>query len=938
MRFICCFILLLVRLSSFAQIVPTPVSITKGKGNFVFGPKTVIHAGMADTCQLEVFTRYLRKSRKFNNPVLIGGAAKGRPGQPVVYLDSKGGESLPPEGYRLSITPDSIVVTGKDAGLFYGIQSLIQLFPPGTTASVLLPSLTVEDSPRFHYRGFMLDVSRHFFTVNEIKELLDWMAFYKLNRFHWHLTDDQGWRLEIKSYPKLTQVGAFRVPRIEFGGNTLPPGPGEAATDGGYYTQEQVKEIIRYATRRFIEIVPEVDVPGHSMAAIAAYPELSVTRDTAAKVNPGSSLATWFPQGGFKMHFDNTLNPADGKVYRFLDAVMGEVAALFPGKYIHIGGDECYKGYWEKDTAVQTFMQQHRISNATLLQAYFISRLDGIIRSKGKKLVGWDEICQGDSVGNETVMNRFGEKAAISQTRQGRDLILASHEGTSGLYFDYTQSTSDMEPSHHGGGAAPLWQSFLFDPEYHSLSKENTAHILGVEACLWTEYVSSIPKLYYMAFPRMLGVAETGWTQQSQKSYPSFVRDALPSHLERFDRAGMNYRVPPATDYIDTTIAAADYTFVANIPFAGAKVYFTLDNSFPSEQGIAYTGPTLLRVPAGKKITLKTIVITPAGRRSVVTRAVIGKEAAPPLMATTNQASKKIEIYDPAVEDWNGPGAMRYSWYPNASNGFTDSANGWGLPSDVRLRNNSYLGVQELLVTDSYGLCAVIPFPALTGKTWAINLGSRVNPHAIELLPDGNVAIAASDGNFVRIYTSSQGAGSVSYVSFRLLAAHAVLWDPAYNVLWVTGQDSTLKHILTALQITGTPAAPVLTEATAYRTILPTPWGHDVQPYAGDINRLWVSTNEGLYIYDKKRKTFRDAPHDLGALKAVKSISNLPSGMIALTRPDVVKSPLPYDACRLNAWSSSFVDLYSAEGLYKSAKHRTGAAWYKGRFLDPNYQ
>ncbi|HTI09615.1 MAG TPA: DUF6528 family protein [Puia sp.] len=970
MRWIPCLVLLLFRLTCPAQIAPTPNSITMGKGRFVFGPKTLIRAETADARLVGVFTQYLRRTWKFDNPLLTGGTGAGGRGidgvgmsrfgkggvrtdglipgrrkQAVIYLGSRGSVDLPAEGYRLSITPDSIILTGKGAGLFYGIQSLIQLFPNETGAVALLPCLTIEDRPRYPYRGFMLDVSRHFFTIDEVKELLDWMAFYKLNRFHWHLTDDEGWRLEIKSYPKLTQVGAWRVPRIEFGGNTLPPQAGEKATNGGYYTQEQVKEIVRYAADRYIEVIPEVDVPGHCLAAIASYPELSVTRDTATRVSPGSPIATWFPQGGFKMHFDNALNPTDERVYRFLDKVIGEAAALFPGKYIHIGGDECYKGYWENDTAVQAFMQQRGIKNAVLLQAYFISRLDEIIRSKGKKMIGWDEICQGDSLGKETVMNRFGEKAAIGQTKQGRDLILASHEGSSGLYFDYTQSTSDMEPSHHGGNVTPLWHSFLYDPEYPSLTEEDKKHILGVEACLWTEHIASASKLYYMTFPRLLGVAETGWTLPSNKSYPFFANHVLPVHLERFDKAGVNYRVPPATDYIDTVLETATYTFTANIPFPGAKVYFTLDNTFPSEAGDVYTGPTLIRVPAGKKITLRTIVITPSGRRSVVTRALIGESrtrnstaTTGGLVVTTNQASKKIEIYDAAVPDWNAPEALKQAWYPNAANGFADAANGWGLPSDVRLRNSPFFGGQQMLVTDSYGFCAIIPYPALTGKRWAINLGRGINPHAIELLPDGNVAIAASDGNFVRVYTSSQGVQSVHYVSFRLLAAHAVLWDPAYQVLWVTGQDTTSTHILTALKIGGTAAAPIITEETAYRAVLPSPWGHDVQPYAGDVHKLWVSTNAGVYIYDKTRKAFQPAPHPIGTLSAVKGISNLPSGMMALTRPDAAKKPLPSEPCRLNAWSTSYVEFYTAEGVYESSRHRNGAAFYKGRYWVPDYQ
>ena len=969
MRFISCFILVLARMVCFGQmampivsrpiastpmvptpIVPTPASVRMGSGHFVFGPKTVVEIDAADGRVARVFTAYLQRTWKFNNPVVSGaagaaglrdggGAAAGRGRQPVVYLGSRGAESLPPEGYRLVITADSIVVTGKGAGLFYGIESLIQLFPSDAGTPVLLPCVTIEDRPRFRYRGFMLDVSRHFFTVAQIEEVLDWMAFYKLNRFHWHLTDDEGWRLEIKSYPKLTQVGAWRVPRIEFGGNTLAPQPGEKATDGGFYTQEQVKEIVCYAADRFIEVIPEVDVPGHSLAAVASYPELSVTRDTAAKVNPGCSLATWFPQGGFRMHVDNTLNPTDERVYGFLDKVLGEVAALFPGKYIHIGGDECYKGYWEKDKAVQAFMRRHVIGNATMLQAYFITRLNGIIRSKGKEMIGWDEICQGDSLGKETVMNRFGEKAAIGQTRQGRDLILASHEGNSGLYFDFSQSTSDMEPSHHGSNAAPLWHSFLYDPEYASLSAEEKGHVQGVEACLWTEHVASMAKLDYMTFPRLLGVAETGWSLQANKCYSVFAKEVLPGHLERFDKAGVNYRVPPATDYIDTTIyieknpGTADYTFTATIPVPGAQVYFTLDNSFPTETGNRYSGPTLIRVPAGKRIILKAIVIAPSGKRSVVTRTVIDNDL---LVVTTNQASKMIEIYDPAVTDWNSPTAIKYAWGPNAANGFVDSVRGWGLPSDARLRNSSVFGGQQLLVTDSYGFCAVVPYPALTGKTWSIDLGRGVNPHAIELLPDGNVAIAASDGNFVRVYTSSQGAESARYASFRLLAAHAVLWDPTYHVLWVTGQDTSLAHILTALKITGTAAAPVLTEVTGYRSVLPSPWGHDVQPYGGDVNKLWVSTNAGLYIYDKTTRTFRTAP--MGAMGGVKGISNLASGMVALTRPDATKSPMPAERCTLNAWSTSDVDFYSADGTFLLSAHRKGAAFYKARFWIADYQ
>ena len=600
-------------------IVPTPASVKVGKGGFVLNAKTIIRADAAEYNTTGFFTRYLLNTWKFKANV-IAGPAKAGAKQPVVYITNKGSEELHAEGYRLSITPDSIMLIGKGAGLFYGIQTLLQLFPVDVRETAVLPCLVIEDQPRFGYRGLMLDVSRHFFSIEQIKDLLDLMAFYKLNRFHWHLTDDQGWRLEIKSCPKLTQVGAWRVPRIEFGGNTLPPQAGEKATDGGFYTQQQVKDIIRYAADRHIEVLPEIDVPGHSMAATAAYPELCVTRDTAIKVNPGSSFAKWFSHGGFEMYVDNTLNPADERVYSFLDKVFSEVAALFPCKYIHIGGDECYKGFWEKDTGVQAFMKKKNINNTIGLQGYFISRLNDIIRSKGKKLIGWDEIFQDSMSNHVAIMNRFGEKGATVQTSKGLDIVLAP--GGSGFYFDYAQSTSDMEPSSHGGNA-PLRKSFMFDPEYESLSAEDKKHILGVEACIWTEHIFSTSKLFYMALPRLLGLAETAWSLQPNKSYQQFSDSVLPVHLQRFDKTGINYRVPTATDYIDTTIIASSYTFTARMPFAGAKVYFSLNNKLPSDADHLYTGPVIIRVPGGKKMVIKAIVITPSGRRSVVSRTVI---------------------------------------------------------------------------------------------------------------------------------------------------------------------------------------------------------------------------------------------------------------------------------------------------------------------------
>jgi len=602
-------------------LIPIPRSVKMDTGHFIFDSNTLIRTAVQENHAVTYFTDQLFRNWQFKNKVVT---TPGR--QPELLITTSGAAELPEEGYRLSVTPERIILTGINAGLFYGMQTLLQLFSAPTKGVATIPCLTIEDAPRFGYRGLMLDVSRHFFTVQQIKDLLDLMAYYKLNRFHWHLTDDQGWRLEIKSCPELTQVGAWRVPRIEFSGNTLPPQPGERATDGGFYTQEQVKEVIRYAAERHIEILPEIDVPGHSMAAIAAYPWLCVTHNADTKVNPGSPFAKWFPNGGFEMYADNSLNPTDERVYQFLDKVLGEVAALFPYPYIHIGGDECYKGYWEKAPAVQQFMKEHHIHDAHELQGYFISRVNKIILSKHKKLIAWDEVAAGNAKDSITIMSRFGEKAAIEQIKKGLNIVLAP--GNNGLYFDYAQSSSDQEPSSHGGDA-PAWKAYQYNPDYPALSAAAHKHIMGVEGCTWTESIPDISKLQYMLLPRMLALAETGWAAQTNKDYQRFASTVLPIHLGRFDKAGMNYRVPAVFNYTDTTIVTNTFRFEVAPPVPGARIFYTLNNRPPGDYDHEYTEPVTIPIPKGKSIPLKTIVITPAGHRSIITRTVLENKDQP---------------------------------------------------------------------------------------------------------------------------------------------------------------------------------------------------------------------------------------------------------------------------------------------------------------------
>jgi hexosaminidase len=321
-------------------------------------------------------------------------------------------------------------------GYFNALQTLKQLLPVNPSNNrIALPFLSIEDYPRFGWRGLMLDVSRHFFSVEDVKRYINQMVQYKFNVFHWHLTDDEGWRIEIKSLPKLTSVGAWRVDRIgSFGEGRVFPKPGEKATYGGFYTHEQIKDVIAYAKERNVTVVPEIDMPGHCMAVLAAYPELSVNK-TPKFVNPGSKFSEWYGDGTFKMLIENTLDPTNEKVYEFAEKVMTEVASLFPGEYIHMGGDECYKGYWEESKDVQAFMKKNKIKDVHELQSYFVKRIEKIVKAKGKKLIGWDEILEGELPSDATVMSWRGMKGGIEAAHKGHKVVMSP---TTFAYLDYT--------------------------------------------------------------------------------------------------------------------------------------------------------------------------------------------------------------------------------------------------------------------------------------------------------------------------------------------------------------------------------------------------------------------------------------------------------------------------------------------------------------------
>lgn len=535
------------------------------------------------------------------------------------------------EGYYLSVKPASITIrANRPAGLFYGIQTLVQLFPPAIESKVpkqqqwQAPCVEITDYPRFGWRGLMFDVSRHFFTKDEVKEFIDEMVSYKFNLLHWHLTDDEGWRIEIKSLPKLTEKGAWNVQKTGYFGQFSAPLPNEPRTYGGFYTQEDIKEIVQYAKERFVDILPEVDVPGHSLAAVASYPELSCTPGADKyQVRSGEAIMDWSHGAPPIAKFDNTLCPANEKVYDFLDKVMTEIAALFPFEYIHVGGDECPKNFWEKSTAIKALMQKEGLKNMEEVQSYFEKRLEKIVESKGKKFMGWDEILEGGLAPNAAVMSWRGEKGGIEAAKLKHEVVMSP---TTYCYLDYMQGDAIIEPRVYS--TLRLNKAYQFDPVPVGADPK---YIKGGQGNLWTEQVYNMRHLQYMIWPRALATAECVWTPKENKNWDNFVT-RVEAQFKRFDLAEIKY-APSMYEPIFTP--SKDRNGVLSITMStevqGLDIYYSFDNSFPDRFYPKYT--TTLIAPTDA-VMLKVITYRgkdPIGRMismpvSELKRRVDGKE------------------------------------------------------------------------------------------------------------------------------------------------------------------------------------------------------------------------------------------------------------------------------------------------------------------------
>lgn len=450
-------------------------------------------------------------------------------GRKFISLIIRHDERLNQEGYSLDISGDEInIVANSPNGIFYGVQTLYQILDNGESSinGITIPNITIIDEPRFKWRGMHLDVGRHFFDVNFIKRYIDLIALHKMNVFHWHLTEDQGWRVQIDAYPKLTEISAYRDESL-IGHYSDKPRKWDGIKYGGYYTKEEMKEVVAYAKERYVTVVPEIEMPGHSRAALAAYPELSCTG------GPHSVATLW---GVHKEVF------CAGKesTFEFLETVLTEVAAIFPSPYIHIGGDECPKDRWKEHDLDQKRIQVEGLKDEHELQSYFIKRIQGILDRLGKKLIGWDEILEGGLAPGAIVQSWRGMDGGIAAANANHEVIMSP---TSHTYFDYYQSAQKNDEPLAIGGFLPLEKVYEFDPIPHGIIPEKKHLILGGQGNVWTEYISTPEKVEYMAMPRMSAMAEVLWSQATDRDYDSFIA-RMERHYKRLDRMNINYRKP----------------------------------------------------------------------------------------------------------------------------------------------------------------------------------------------------------------------------------------------------------------------------------------------------------------------------------------------------------------------------------------------------------
>lgn len=572
-------------------IIPLPSTYELKPGTFYITGQSSIGIDKSDpemTALANYFNEEISDATGFSLPVNNSG---------TIIFQLGEHKELGEEGYQLSISSDQLILSAyKHHGIFNGIQSVLQLLPPEIKSKTVQADATwsincieVTDKPQFAWRGLMLDVSRHFFTKQEVKKFIDQMAEYKYNVFHWHLTDDQGWRLEVKSLPGLTAIGAWRAPRVGNWWEREPQLPTDSLSYGGYYTTEDIREIVEYAQQRYVTIVPEIDIPGHSMAALSAHPEISCTGGPF-HVNVGNTFYT---------KIENSLCAGNEQTFEVLDSVFAEVARLFPSPYIHIGGDECYKGFWEKCSKCKMRMQKEHLKNLEELQSYFVKRVAAMVQKRGKQVIGWDEILEGGLAPETIVMSWRGMKGGIEAAKQGHSVIMTP---TDHCYLDFYQGDPTVEPNTYSMLRLQDCYKYQLIPD-----SVDASLIMGGQGNLWTESVPHYRQVEYMIWPRALAISETLWTDARLRNWKFFV-NRVEQQFERFDRSGVNY----ARSIYDPIIyphwdKERQLKIAMKTEIEGLSLFYTFDNTIPDIYSNMYTdtlsipkNASMLRVAAYK--------------------------------------------------------------------------------------------------------------------------------------------------------------------------------------------------------------------------------------------------------------------------------------------------------------------------------------------------
>lgn len=584
-------VLMLANVSIYAQsidyeiaIIPQPVSMEKTSGVFKITSKTKIYIEPGNT-ELRLLSGMLADQLEsissFKVPIVekVGEVSKNA----ILLSLQPLHDTLGTEGYALSINPKRILLSARDGhGIFYGLQTICQLFPTreaikNTKKGIVIPALEILDAPRYSWRGMMLDVGRYFYPVPYVKKFIDYLAMHKMNVFHWHLTQDHGWRVEIKKYPKLTEIGAWRMAT-----QSTPGGHIDRKLHGGYYTQEQIKDVVAYAQARYVMVVPEIELPGHSLSALMAYPELSCTG------GPFELPERWAIQ-------EDIFCAGNEQTFTFLEDVLSEVIELFPSPIIHIGGDEAPKTRWKACPKCQARIKEEGLKDEYELQSYFIKRIENFLLTKNRSIIGWDEILEGGLAPNATVMSWRGVDGGIAAAKQHNNVVMTPN---SHMYFDYYQGDPVLEP-YAIWGLSTLRNVYFYEPTPQELSEEEAKHILGVQGNIWSEFIHSPDEVEYMGFPRASALAEVAWTPAPLKNWENFARK-METQYKRYDDLGINYAKSAYNVWqeivVDPVNKEAKVTF--HTDSYNPQIYYTLDGSEPDTTSLQYQGPFNVNKPA----------------------------------------------------------------------------------------------------------------------------------------------------------------------------------------------------------------------------------------------------------------------------------------------------------------------------------------------------